>query len=150
MPFKGELKEFGFIFRGLFVKRMGGEVGFEAIGPIDVPGGEGDLAVEGAFDGASWVELETECGGHNVEGFMVVFSEQDGLFGEESKFCGVGCGAGFALGVVGPVLSYFPACRNTPQSNASEWESPPEPNAGKFASSTKRGKIFVHKPENGG
>ena len=77
-----------------------GEIGFETVGAFHVPGGEGDLAVEGSFDGASGVELESECGGEGVEELVVLFGEQDRIFGVEAELGGVGGGARFSIGGV--------------------------------------------------
>ena len=71
------------------VDAIGGEAGFEAIGPFDVPSGEDDLGVQGAFDWTGGMELEAEGDGEIFEGLVVLFSEKNCLFGVESEFGGV-------------------------------------------------------------
>ena len=81
----------GFIFREQRVNTFGGgEFGFEAVGALDVPGGEDELGEEGAFDGSAGAEFVFVSGGEGGE-FLVIFGgEQDGLFCVEAEFCGVG------------------------------------------------------------
>ena len=56
------------------VRAIGGEGNFEAIGSFDVPGGEDDLGIEGAFDRTGGMEFEAEGDGEGFEGLVILRS----------------------------------------------------------------------------
>ena len=68
----------------------GGEFGFQAIGALNVPGGEHDLAEQSFFDGSVRTELEGVGGFKGFVICVVLRREEDGLLSVEPKFCGVG------------------------------------------------------------
>ena len=57
------VERFCVYFRAKGVDPVDGEGSFEAIGSFDVPGGDDDLGVEGAFDRTGGMEIEAEGDG---------------------------------------------------------------------------------------
>ena len=74
-----------------------GECCFEAVGSLDVPGGEDQLAEQGSFDGREGAEFIGIGRFEGIEFGAVFLGEQHGLGGVEAEFGGVGSGAGFAF-----------------------------------------------------
>lgn len=62
----------------------------KAIGALDIPGGKDELIEQRHFDNISGAKLIDVGIAERFELAMVVFVEQDGVFGEEAVFCGVG------------------------------------------------------------
>ena len=63
----------GFVFRKQRVDAFGvGELGFKAVGPLDVPGGKEELGENGELDGGVGAEFVLIGCGEGVE-FLVIF-----------------------------------------------------------------------------
>ena len=74
-----------------------GYFGFEAVGALDVPGGEDEHVEQGDLDNVGGVEGVDVGVSKRLELGSFLIVEQDGVFSVEAVFGGVGGGCGFAF-----------------------------------------------------
>ena len=96
---KDAVEGFRVSFREQRVDACGGcQLGFEAIGAFDVPGGEDELIEQGDLDDVRGVEGIDVGIANGFELAVFFFVEQDGVLGEKAVLGCVGGGGGFAFG----------------------------------------------------
>ena len=76
------------------------EAGFDGAAAGEAPLGHDDLVDEGGLDGAGGLEVVEEGVEEFVEG-LIVFAEDDGVFGGEAVFEGIEADGGLAFGGFG-------------------------------------------------
>ena len=103
----GDAAEQFFIFIGKqWVDSAGGHGHFEFVGTFDIPGGENDLALQCAFDGAGGVEFQVEGPGESVESLVIFRVSSTACCALNPSLMALAEERALPPGVVGPVLCW--------------------------------------------